>query len=551
MLDSPLIASTNCESDIDAKVDKNYHINFCLFMMLGAAPNWVFATALAQEIPHFQEALPQGLCIATYMNATTNFGLLALFGYVVWNYYHPIPQKIAVPFLIYLCAFSTLLTAFTCSITVNNVPVLLLVCCALGGTVGSLSAVILNPFLTYFENDYISAANCGGSVGIVLTALVGLAQNPGSEHERFSTEVFFIIFFCLLASSIIAFYYIVFNNIGLRDPQISPFSGLKPPESNIEGGILVYSTRSSVASFVVLAPLIEAKADSNIVVNAQGEMEITNSMSSKSFKCNSLKSFKDNSANCATSDTITPSTITPETDMGVSPESLATPPIGEADFEAVMATTESPRVDVEDQRAERASDHDEAEARSCWDADAVSDCLIRHLLPCAFVDSVPWLRQALPYMLTVGWVDFNTWGMISALIPFAIANVSEYGGAGNLAIAFEAGAVALVLGDILTTKFEWPFYVSLTIFTTISLVIYMCAFGLVVDVGFGPWLVALFSINRLQEEYLKVQSFRAVATRLPLEHREAASRAVGLTDQIMTTLGAALSTALVTSIVTC
>ena len=40
---------------------------FIIFMIMGSAPNWVFATALAQEIPFFEQS--DGLCIATYMNA--------------------------------------------------------------------------------------------------------------------------------------------------------------------------------------------------------------------------------------------------------------------------------------------------------------------------------------------------------------------------------------------------------------------------------------------------------------------------------------------------
>ena len=128
---------------------------FLVFMVFGAAPNWVFATALAQEIPYFEQHLPEGLCIATYMNAASNIGLLAVISYVTINYYHPIPQSVSVPGLLLMCVVGCFLTAFTYSITAFNTPVLLLVCCGIGGIVGALSAVVMSPFLMFYKNDYI------------------------------------------------------------------------------------------------------------------------------------------------------------------------------------------------------------------------------------------------------------------------------------------------------------------------------------------------------------------------------------------------------------
>ena len=83
----------------------------------------------------------------------TNVGLVALAAYVGWNkYVKRIPHSVAVPFVLGLCVFGCLLTAFTYSIvTPSGVPALLYTSCAIGGVVGSLSAVIMSPFLMFFK----------------------------------------------------------------------------------------------------------------------------------------------------------------------------------------------------------------------------------------------------------------------------------------------------------------------------------------------------------------------------------------------------------------
>ena len=157
-----------------------YRLTFLLFVTLGSGANWVLANALAQEIPIFERSSPQHLCIATYMNAATNFGLFPVIVYMLNNHYNvAIPHGIAVPSVLILGMIGAFLTAGTYSVTVNEIPILLLISCAIGGTVGALSAVVMTPFLMLYESDCISAARCGGSAGTLLTALVGLTQNPG------------------------------------------------------------------------------------------------------------------------------------------------------------------------------------------------------------------------------------------------------------------------------------------------------------------------------------------------------------------------------------
>ena len=75
----------------------------------------------------------------------------------------------------------------------------------------------MNPFMTSFKNNYISAARSGGSGYILLCALVALAQDPGSDNMRFSVTVFMSIFGILLCLPILGYIYITRYKIGLRE----------------------------------------------------------------------------------------------------------------------------------------------------------------------------------------------------------------------------------------------------------------------------------------------------------------------------------------------
>eukprot|EP01032_Pedospumella_encystans_P018768 gene18768-21359_t len=156
-------------------------------------------------------------------------------------------------------------------------------------------------------------------------------------------------------------------------------------------------------------------------------------------------------------------------------------------------------------------------------------------------------------MLTVGWVNFNTWGILSAMIPFAVANAYDSNGSGNLGIAFQVGAVLLVLGDLSTTVLKLNLLKGTIVFTILCLVIYIAAMN---AKGFhsaasGPIVIVLFSMVRFIESHLVTTSLRAVATDFPLAHRELASRAVGISNQVCTTLGAILSTMVVSLLFSC
>ena len=174
--------------------------------------------------------------------------------------------------------------------------------------------------------------------------------------------------------------------------------------------------------------------------------------------------------------------------------------------------------------------------------------------PFEYIWQKPWFKFTLPYALSIGWVNFNTWGMLSAVTPFAMdyaaVSVSEYL---LLALAYEIGSFTLVVGDISTIYFKMPFKIGIPIFTVFTFIIYLAA----LDVeGFhtptsGPMLVVIFSLGRFIEAHVVTSSFRAIANTLPTNQREDASRMLGLSDQVSTALGVISSTILVTQLVSC
>ncbi|CAE7278718.1 unnamed protein product, partial [Symbiodinium microadriaticum] len=156
------------------------------------------------------------------------------------------------------------------------------------------------------------------------------------------------------------------------------------------------------------------------------------------------------------------------------------------------------------------------------------------LTACINTTHVPWIHYTLPYALSIGFVNFNTWGMLSAVTPFAMHHAAV--GVSDsflLALCYEIGCFTLVAGDISTAFVKLPFKIILPMFGILSFVIYLAAFKCP---GFdtpssGPILVIVFCVGRFMEAHIVTESFRAIATHVPEKHREDASRALGIADQ--------------------
>ena len=126
---------------------------------VGSGANWVYPSALAQEIPFFELHQPEALCIATYMNAATNFGFLSMLTYsILCEYGYFISYSYSVPFLLVISSFGCFFTALLYPVTVYNISLFLYIGCAIGGTAGALSSVIFNPYMSSYNSSMISAA---------------------------------------------------------------------------------------------------------------------------------------------------------------------------------------------------------------------------------------------------------------------------------------------------------------------------------------------------------------------------------------------------------
>ena len=336
----------------------------------------------------------------------------------------------------------------------------------MGATVGSLSAVIMNPFMTQFENIYITAARSGGSGSFLLCALLGIIQSPGS-NTRFSPTVFLLIFAGLFLLPIVSYRIIITEKIGLRAP-LSP-TPILPKDVELS------TTRTM------------------------------NSMNGSESSSNPLHTGGE--------DVVPTATPRPGKEMDTA---------GGEEGDDVLSTHYH-------------------ESHST-------------LLRCLNTTQVPWIHYTLPYALSIGFVNFNTWGMLSALTPFAMHHAAV--GVSDsflLALCYEIGCFTLVAGDVSTAIVKLPFKIILPVFGVFSLVIYLAAFKCP---GFdtpssGPILVVLFCIGRFMEAHIVTECFRAIATHVPKKHREDASRALGIADQVSTVLGVVSSTVLVSQFSHC
>lgn len=208
---------------IDVKESsKDYYLKMFLFYVLGIGPNWVIASAFASQIPYLEETQPEGHAISAFMNMSNALNIIFVFSYWLYTtYVGPISHRVAVPAILILSCFVGFLAIGIYDVTVNNVSICLYLCCLIGGTVGGLSAVVMQAFMTNYEKDCISLARSGGSGTILLVALLSIAQNIGpAEGMRFSPRIFFMIFALILIAPIIAYKLIIDNDIGLKTPEM-------------------------------------------------------------------------------------------------------------------------------------------------------------------------------------------------------------------------------------------------------------------------------------------------------------------------------------------
>lgn len=429
---------------------------FLVFCVFGMAANWVLPTALFQEIPLLEKNAPESLCLATYMNASVNCGVVFTIAYLTLLKYwrrakEAMPHSRIVPLILAVSCLGTFLAAGVANLRVANSSLPLFLCCAIGGAVGSFSAVVVNPFLMKFESDYISASRMGGSSLILFTGILAAIQEPGEPSQNFTIGTYFAIIATLLSLSLASFTYISVYKPGLREP--SSVSGESPSDD----------------------------------AEKQGSVELTE-----------YNPVHDSSTRGVEDVVPPPSSLSPS-----SPSS------------------------------------------------SVVEFLQRFLpwLP-------PFFPTIFPYQLAVGFVNLNTWGLLSSVTPFAFANASTTPHSQHtqlLAIAYEVSSLCLVLGDLSTTFFKVPFYMTLSLFSVCSATIYAAALNspsFHTDAA-GPILIVMVGFGRIMEAHTVTHTYRSVAARVPESQRESAARWVGAADQFSTTLGVIISTLIVSQTASC
>lgn len=264
--------------------------------------------------------------------------------------------------------------------------------------------------MTGFRNNYISAARSGGSGYILLCAIIAAIQDPGSSNMRFSVSTYMIIFGALLTLPLFAYKYIVDLKIGLRGSSLA--------DPHIER---IGSSKNQ----------LEMSAKNALLSSPHFHEDVESAPSNKSERPSRFE-------------VANPLQLADETVHGSSSSSPSSSSSAAMDF---RAGTESQKT-TDSTRDTYPPDYGQDIIR-----DALNDMmatLASFLVSDKRHEDLPWLRRTVPYMMTVGWVNFNTWGMVVALMPFAMSNVSAGAGNANLAIAYEAAAVLLVLGAVIS-----------------------------------------------------------------------------------------------------
>lgn len=145
---------------------------------------------------------------------------------------------------------------------------------------------------------------------------------------------------------------------------------------------------------------------------------------------------------------------------------------------------------------------------------------------------------------------------MGAAIPFTIKNASvdqSNSGAGNLSVAYQLGAMALLVGDISTVYCRLPIRYTTLVFTLCVAIIYIGLLNLPIyhTSAAAPLLIFFFTLGRLMEAHMLTSCYRQVAAKFSEQDREHASRALGVADQFSTTAGAIISTFTVYSVASC
>jgi hypothetical protein len=164
-----------------------------------------------------------------------------------------------------------------------------------------------------------------------------------------------------------------------------------------------------------------------------------------------------------------------------------------------------------------------------------------------------WLRIIWPYCWAVCFIDFQTFGFITSFAPFAFKNSTNYGGAEYLSRSLQLGGFGVIFGDFSTIYFRLPLLKTLIIYSILTMTIYIGASDVVnYHHDAIPYILVIISgLIRFLEAHVITSCFRAISTEVPKEHKDNASRMVGLMDQLGETFGNVISALIVSQSFSC
>jgi hypothetical protein len=466
---------------------------FLMFMIMGCGCNWLAISAIQQETSIYIEVSPQGLCIGSFLTISNNGGFLGVLLYfIIFRRIRPIPHTVSMPVIFVMGTASVFLAAFAYKIAVDNISLYLYFSNFLAGAVGAVGSVILPQFLTRYKDHLITAGRAGGNAGILISAIVAIAQSPGGA-DRFSAQTYLLIFACVLITPLIPFYLIVEYRIGERDIPL-------------------------------LTPLQSFNENDGTVINAEGF-----NSSFSSADCNAVKSEAEKGAESGyqrKQDSV--GILVEHIEQGV-PVPASTLPHMSMSHGQVVRRSEEP-------------------AKVPW-TESVSEKIIVTCFPSITPEDLEWMKRTLPYGLAVGFADFCAFGIMTSAAPFAFSKISDSGGFLNLSISIQAGACVLVFGDLLTAYYHIPLWVVVSVLFFCTMMYVLTAFGIF---KISPYaLIAFGVLINFMEAHTLTSTYRIIATTFPPETNQKSARLVGFLDGLLNTIGAVIGMSVVASVASC
>ena len=542
-------------------------------------------TALAQQIPYFERINPEGICIATYMNASTNLGVISAALYFLYiRFIGPIPHIVAVPIILASSAIAAYLVSAVHATTLHGTSVSLFLCCAIGGSAGALASVVMNPFLTKFKDDFITASRSGGSMCIVLTAVLAAIQSPGSSTPRFSPTYYLLIVAIILSFPIFAFVHIIRYKIGLRSEDVAGLSSRDPSIVEDDSTLLIAHSRDRGLSRRLLS-------DSS---NEEGEGSSQNKGGSID---NTRENGYDRISGSVTHDICSGDELRFQINspLHTNEQNIVTGPVCEGDDvceanKIIGVMDASPETDVVDfdnrdrlkNRYENGYDDEDRNrdknghvhvhgsgttTAQRHHASSSFEQFLSQILLLFISNPSPWMHQVAPLCAVIGFVNMNTWGILTAVAPFAFKNVGSSSGSGSndgamlLGYAYEFAAICLMFGDLSTAVLHLPTRWAILFFTVLTSAVYVAALPSSASAfsdssstlsAVGPsFLILSYSLGRFFEAHIVTSTYRKIASEFHPSHRESAARVVGAVDMISTTMGSITSSILIATYASC